>query len=644
MYSNIRSPTRHLNSLGESRSAKKNFDSPNPTHLDSTQLQLTPHLRSHSQKKYSGSSPSFLASQSTENLHSHAFSNDILRSASQHQPRSAAGRTSPFNSRQLFFSQNKPTPNEFTLPNSPLTKSNLVLSPTQQYQSTRRAGSDAKESTSYANAMKALQSKIKLLEKELSELRTEKNRQTDDYQYNLDVLNAKQMEERNQSEQIESRLKTQLELTEHELREKARFASDVQREIEHLKDQLLNSESDRKKEYQASLSERNQFKVRLSELEHMAEAERRRIKEAQVEEEHLLKERDHLRNQVERLQEKSMKLDKETREKDINTEWKLNELADKNAHLEKLLKEARLELQKEFESSSQREREFKQRIEELIKEKLELSGQVQDLRSYAKDRDSELASKTEALSRKEREASQLKAQLDSVFKEKEKTRLLSDVTQNYAHDVASTNERLLTTLMESTKNKGSGNQNFAFSDQKPDVTSQHPYYSPDTMHVSDLDYRGQQAYQNRGRLGGSTAKFNNSNLRTGGYSQSPNSKVSKHVGFSTHSKQASNPIELRHDYAIPTDRSQTESIDRFSFSAKRPILNNNSHSSARRYGETDQAHGGPTDNRKSGNEIEYENVIKMIVNVEKELLDLTKEYQIHNSDLLVINPLHSCLI
>lgn len=620
MYSSLRSPSRTL-PTGESRSAKKNFDSPKPTHLDSTRVQFTPHLRSNSPNKHGETSPSFQASRSidqTPSHASHAFSNDILRSASQHQPRSAAGKSSPFNSRHLSSSHIKPTLNEFTLPNSPLSKSTLVLSPThQQNQSTRRGGSDVRESASYANAMKALQNKIKSLEKDVADLKAEKTKQADDYQHNLNLLQGKQAEERSQFEQVESRLKTRLELAEHELREKTRYATDLQKENDHLKEQLLNSETDRKKEYQASLAERNQFKVRLNELERMAEAESRRNKEAKLEEEHLIKERENLRSQIERLQEKCMKLEKDLREKDINYEWKVNELTDKNAHLEKTLKETRFELQNEFEASAQREKELKQRIDELTREKIELSGQVDDLRAYARERDTELNNKSEIISKRDKEVSKLKSQLDSMIKEQEKTRLLSDVTQNYAQDVADVNERLLATLMESTRNKSVGN--FVF----PDGSQQqiNPYSASDTMHVSDLEFRGQPTLSGQSRL--ATAKFNTPSLKSGTISTFGQSPNSKRVGFSAQSKQTFNPVEHpKYDYAITTERSQPETTDRFSFS------------------NTKRATVG--DNRKSSNEIEYENLIKVIVNVEKELLDLTKEYQILNSDLIVRLSYYFC--
>jgi len=312
--------------------------------------------------------------------------------------------------------------------------------------SSQLRGGDLKNSTSYINAMKALQTKIKTLEKELEARDNDLSLFVQNKQQEFENFKMKTMEERSSWIRVENNLKQKIQLLENELNDKQKLLEAVTDENAQLREQVNVTESERSKEFESTIREKTNYKSHIHQLELQVSEHLRLIEDLRRELFENQQEFTKYEMDIKFLNDKVTKLENDKRDIKISYENRTQDLAATTTQLERKIYDIQNDFDKEMKQNERTQSNLKSQINHINK-------QLEDLESSKKSIFDTLKEKEREIWSQQKELTALKHELQNLTQENHKTKALSDYTKHFAQDVATVNEKLINSLLESTKVK-----------------------------------------------------------------------------------------------------------------------------------------------------------------------------------------------
>jgi peptidoglycan hydrolase CwlO-like protein len=491
------------------------------------------------------------------------------------------------------------------------------------------------------------------------------------------------MEERSSSSRLENNLKHKLQTVENEINERQRLIDSLTEENASLRNNLSQNNANHNKEFEGLVMEKAALKSQMHELESQLSDQVRGNEDALRKIYELEQNSDKYEMELKYLQDKVRKLEGDKNDQKNHFDQRIIEVASHNNQLERKLYESQSEGELELRSALKREENLKEDLDRLKK-------QVDDLTTQRQDKDQELKDTKVDMKKKDADIATLREEIQNLIKENIKTKAVSDYSRSFVNDVTSVNEKLINTLLENTKqplssvagsvsqfNFGDPKSRHDFTIKESSIAESEGSRSPKPKELSgkrllndsittgtdtspkDLDdYRSNSTstlnpHNNYATFSGipvtkSTYKTpdgksfgsgeKNGQLKSGGGGGGGNSAKANRKSSVTWaddgSQQQDRLASPENLYYNNSRNSSVKTKDLFS----NELLKNSIQSGGknRENSETRRGRSPQTDfnerqqqQRKENSEdkFEYENLIKAIIDMEKEILTLNKEYQ-----------------
>lgn len=473
---------------------------------------------------------------------------------------------------------------------------------------------DLKHSSAYVSAMKALQNRIKALEEELNNA----NRMNEKLEHGLGTLESKLNEERHSFSAVENSLKVKLNLVENELFEKQKLVEELGDHNSQLRQALHTSETERTLEVQKTIREANQIQGKLIELEDRFRDQailNEELQKRQIDIEHNYQA---VRADYQVTYEKNQILTQEKKELKFQFDEKINSLVHKVKDLESQLTEN--------EHTMRRKNENERKLQEEL-----LTATIQN---------KEIRSLEETNRRQAEEIQKLKNEITIIKKEQERHKMIADYSSTYAQDLASQNAKLINNYMNTSSRFGGAIEDYGpaqlptFNTQEADPLSRVPVLLNDSL-ANDI----QQALTSPHPERASPKKDFASSLNP--FTQSPFSKSQNASKYSTPFQKGILSPTTAEKKTLHTSELYGSSFSRAPIhrSAEKSTPNKLLHMQTGSFNNNDfkiSERLSPKKDDYSSEKYEYENVVKTIIELERDIVELNRKYQICSSEMLVI--------
>ena len=482
------------------------------------------------------------------------------------------------------------------------------------------ASKDLKHSNSYINAMKALQTKVKNLEEQAQYFDIEKKELADKHKRDIEAISRKFDEERRSLIELENGLKNRLKLLEDDLRERDKILAGMDEENERIRKLGYESEIERTEELQKILGDKARLKDEYRDLNARYEDKVRAEEELKVRYnrvEYTLQGKD---AEIVDLNERIRKLESDRASQTHQFEQKLSDLVIKHRQEEERRKDWEAQYQEEVKRRLNRDDEVDGELERL-------KMYIQELEDRTDQAEKRFHKKEDELREKNAQVLKLNGEVDTLLREQERARAAGDRAHLYAQDMAQINQRLITSMME--KSQG-GEQ-------------------PSGIHITTTN--NQREYTG-GFAESVSSEFPNRRLRSEYLTKTPQSavkspEITSHTrGWSIGSPKYKDDNTREMEAFLQGSRivgddfgsgRRVRSPKEFELrSGEKPTHASRAKS---RFGESksyNQGRSASKEDREAARvRIENEEVIKEIIQVEKEVLEWNREYQRLTNEMAV---------
>ena len=265
---------------------------------------------------------------------------------------------------------------------------------------------DIRASNSYVNAMKALQNKIKQMEKH----NEDKENEVQMISKEFEEYKNKLIGERDASDRIEGNLKNKIELLEKESNEKQILLETVNKENEKLKANLAEIQNEKQKEHEKVTKQKGNLDEKIYEFEMKLEEQIQLNNKLSQQNSEKEKMNSQLEADRKLLLENNYKLQNDEKEMKSSFEVKIMDIANKNSFFERRILEIQTDFEKELKSKEQKERLLYHEIQSLKNENEDFKGTTEELNIYLRDIQTQLSNKDNEIIQLKNEISTLKGQ------------------------------------------------------------------------------------------------------------------------------------------------------------------------------------------------------------------------------------------
>lgn len=478
------------------------------------------------------------------------------------------------------------------------------------------ASKDLKNSSSYLNAMKALQAKVKHLEQQMQIVEIEKGELGEKHRRDIEALGRKFEEERRSLLEFENGLKNRLKLLEDDLKERDKHVSDMNRENDRIRKLGYESEVERTEELQKVLSEKARIKDEYRDLTLKFEDKKKAEEDLRGRASRLegtIREKD---GEIIELNEKIRRMENEKTAQTRQFELKLSDLVIKNKQEEERRKEWEAQYQEEIKRRMGRDEEVSGELESL-------KIYIQELEDRTNQAEKRLHLKEDELMEKNAQVLKLKNEIETMIRDQEKAKAASERAHIYAQDMAQINHRLISSMMDKS--------------QGADLPSAYQTISTQNLREntggfadsvgSDVPVRRQRS--EFGRVD------NYSNYKTPKSAGKVFETTSRTNGWSVASPKYRGGDDFTSGGRIRSPRTRSPNDFHVGSGEKAMNISRVRSGPEERLSRSRGRSGNKEDREAARDRLEREEVIKEIIEVEKEVLEWNREYQRLMTEMLV---------